>query len=66
MTETLPSRHGDRYALSALKHKRASIASEVVQLERQLRHLKESLVHVDASLLLDPEATPRRSPTSGT
>ncbi len=46
---------GDRYALSALTHKRASIASEIVQLERQLRHRRDMLVHVDATLkLLDP------------
>lgn len=46
---------GNKYALAALKNKRASIASEIVQLERQLRHRKESLVHVDATLkLLDP------------
>lgn len=49
------SEKGSRYALSALRRKRASIASEIVQLERQLRHRKESLVHVDATLkLLDP------------
>ena len=46
---------GDRYALSALRNKRASLASEIVQLKRQLRHRKESLGHVDATLrLLDP------------
>jgi hypothetical protein len=38
-----------------LKSKRATIAAEIVQSERQLRHRKESLVHVDATLrLLDP------------
>ena len=46
---------GDRYALSALRDKRAVLASEIVQLERQLRHRRESLGHVDATLrLLDP------------
>lgn len=55
MNDHLPRSRGDRYALSALKHKRASIASEIVQLERQLRHRKDMLVHVDATLrLLDP------------
>jgi hypothetical protein len=59
MTDTLSRCRGDRYALSALKHKRASIASDIVETERKLRHLKESLVHVDATLLLlDPEANP--------
>jgi hypothetical protein len=46
---------GNRYALSALKNKRAALAAESVQLERQLRHRRESLAHVDACLrLLDP------------
>jgi hypothetical protein len=63
MNDALSRCRGDRYALSALRNKRASIASEIVQLERQLRHLKESLVHVDATLLLlDPEANPEAIP----
>ena len=67
MTDTLPRSRGDRYALSALTRKRATIASEIVQLERQLRHLKESLVHVDYTLKLldpstDPEAIPNKRP----
>jgi hypothetical protein len=46
---------GDRYALSALRNKRASLASELVQLKRQLRHKEKMLGHVDATLrLLDP------------
>jgi hypothetical protein len=46
---------GDRYALSALKNRRALLAAEIVQLERQVRARKESLGHVDATLrLLDP------------
>lgn len=52
---TLERSRGDRYALSALRNKRASLASQITQLERQLRHCRESLVHVDATLrLLDP------------
>jgi len=43
---------GDRYALSALRNRRATIAAEIVSLERQLRHCRESLVHVDATLRL--------------
>jgi hypothetical protein len=55
---------GDRYALSALRDRRASIASEIVRTERKVRHLKESLVHVDAILLLlDPSANPEAIPT---
>jgi len=46
---------GNRYGLSALKKKRASLAAEIVHLERQVRCRKESLNHVDACLrLLDP------------
>ena len=46
---------GNKYALAALKHKRGSLDSEIVSTERQLRHLKECLVHVDATLhILDP------------
>lgn len=67
MSEQLPRNRGDRYALVALKHKRATIASEIMQLERQVRHRKEMLVHVDATLrLLDPsievEAIPNKRP----
>lgn len=56
---------GDRYALSALRNKRATLASEIVDLERQIRHRRDSLVHVDATLkLLDPsievEAIPNK------
>ena len=46
---------GNKYALAALKDKRGSIASEIVHTERKLRHLRQALTHVDASLrLLDP------------
>lgn len=68
MSDDIPSRsRGDFYALSALRNKRATIASEIVQLERQVRHRKELLVHVDATLrLLDPtmdiDAIPNKRP----
>lgn len=58
---------GNRYALSALRNKRATIASEIEQLERQLRHRREMLIHVDATLkILDPsievDAIPNKRP----
>jgi hypothetical protein len=62
------SSRGDRYALSALRKRRALLAAEIIQLERQVRARKDSLVHVDATLkLLDPEydsdtVRPRRIP----
>ena len=50
---------GNKYALAALKTKRATLASEIVDLESQLRHRKESMFHVDATLrLLDPSIEP--------
>jgi hypothetical protein len=50
------SSRGDRYALSALRKRRALLAAEIIQLERQVRARKDSLVHVDATLkLLDPD-----------
>ena len=54
---------GNKYAIHALKQKRAVIASEIVQLERQLRHKRENLVHVDATLaILDPDVNPDSIP----
>jgi len=47
---------GNRYALSALKNRRATVASEIVSLERQMKHCKDSLVHVDATLRLLDES----------
>jgi hypothetical protein len=58
----------DRYALSALRKRRALLAAEIIQLEHQVRARKDSLVHVDAILkLLDPDydsgtIRPRRIP----
>ena len=59
---------GNLYALAALKSQRGILAAEIVQLKRQLRHRKEMLIHVDATLrLLDPEIKvdsirPKRAP----
>jgi hypothetical protein len=55
----------NKYAIAALKNTRATLAAEIVQLERQLRHRKESLLHVDATLRLmdgdlDPSALPKK------
>jgi hypothetical protein len=62
MAETSRDR-GARYALSALRKKRAELASEIVHLERQLRHRKDSLGHVDATLrLLDPSIDTKEIP----
>lgn len=49
------SARGNLYALAALRDRRATLAAEIVDLERQLRARRDSLIHVDATLrLLDP------------
>ena len=58
---------GNRYALAALRDKRATVASEIIQLERQLRHRRNMLVHIDATLkIFDPDvdvaAIPNKRP----
>jgi|EndMetStandDraft_3_1072993.scaffolds.fasta_scaffold05617_6 hypothetical protein len=41
---------GNRYAVAALKDRRAPISAEIVQLEGKLRHRRRLLVHVDSCL----------------
>ena len=51
---------GNRYALAALKERRAAIDGELRQCERRLRHLREMLGHLDATLsLFDPDGNPK-------
>ena len=51
------------YALAAIRERRAELAGEIKDLESRLRHLRESLVHVDATLrLFDPSTNPRAKP----
>ncbi len=46
---------GNKYALAALKDKRASLAGEVAQLKNKLAWAESQLKHVDATLaLFDP------------
>lgn len=50
---------GNKYAVAALRERRAALAGEIAQLESRVRHLKESLVHVDGALgLFDPDGNP--------
>ncbi len=52
--------NGNRYALAALKERRASIGGEMRECERRLRYLRETLGHLDATLaLFDPEGNPK-------
>jgi hypothetical protein len=49
----------NKCALAALRERRAAIAGEIMQAERHLRHLRETIVHVDATLrLFDPNGDP--------
>ncbi len=54
------SENGNRYALAALKERRAAIDGEMRECERRLRYLREALGHLDATLaLFDPEGNPK-------
>ena len=44
------NKKGNQYAIAALKEKRATVASEIVQLKSRLRHRAELLVHIDCTL----------------
>ncbi|HEX3652773.1 MAG TPA: hypothetical protein VHU18_08115 [Rhizomicrobium sp.] len=50
--------NGNKYALAALKHKRASLAGEIVSLEKSLAWKRSQLEHVDATLAIFGEADP--------
>ncbi len=52
--------NGNRYALHALRERRASLYGELRECERRMRYLKEMLGHLDATLgLFDPEGNPK-------
>lgn len=59
--------NGNRYALAALKDKRASIAGEVAQLRNKLAWAESQLKHLDAAIQIfepscDPDAIPNKRP----
>lgn len=57
--------NSNKYAMAALKKKRASISSEIIHLERQLRFRRDSLQHLDATIrLLDPNVDPDKIPNA--
>lgn len=50
---------GNKYALAALKDKRATLAGEIAQLKNKLAWAESQLKHVDATLaLFDPNLDP--------
>ena len=54
---------GNKYALAALRERRAELAGEIAQAERRLAYLREMVAHVDATIrLFDPEADPDTIP----
>ncbi len=59
-TERGMTENGNRYALAALKERRAAIDGEMRQCEQRLRHLRAMLGHLDATLsLFDPDGNPK-------
>lgn len=57
---------GNKYAVMALKHKRATLAGEIARMEVSLEWKRQQLIHVDATLALfgqsDPDAIPNVKP----
>lgn len=59
--------NGNRYALAALKDKRATIAGEIAQLRNKLQWAESQLKHLDATIQIfepgcDPDAIPNKRP----
>jgi hypothetical protein len=52
----MPNEKGNRYAIHALKDRRATMAGEIVQMKEGISYREEQLTHLDAVLReLDPE-----------
>lgn len=59
--------NGNRYALAALKEKRASLAGEIESFKQQIAYREKQLEHVDACIGVfepgaNPEAIPNKRP----
>jgi len=51
--------NGNKYALAALRERRAEVDGQFRDCERRIRYLRECLVHLDGTLkLFDPDGTP--------
>ncbi len=56
---------GNKYAVKALKDKRAALAGEIIQLKKKIDWAESQLRHVDATLsLFDPKVDPKAIPPS--
>jgi hypothetical protein len=52
--------NGNRYALAALRERRAALDGEIKACDRKLRYLCEAISHIDATLsLFDPNGAPK-------
>ena len=52
--------NGNRYAIAALRERRAALDGEVKECDRKLRYLREAIGHIDATLsLFDPNGDPK-------
>lgn len=59
------NQNGNRYALHALKDKRATLAGEIAQLKNRLAWAESQLKHVDATIQIfepgaDPDSIPKK------
>lgn len=59
--------NGNKYALAALKDKRATLAGEIAQLRNKLQWAESQLKHIDATIQIfepacDPDAIPAKRP----
>lgn len=51
----------NRYALAALKDKRASLAGEIAEMETKLRYWRDQLTHLDATIaVFEPDYQPSK------
>ena len=52
--------NGNRYAIAALRERRAALDGEIRACDRKLRYLREAIGHIDATLsLFDPNGNPK-------
>jgi hypothetical protein len=55
----MPNEKGNRYAIHALKDRRATMAGEIVQMKEGISYREEQLTHLDAVLRSSTRPTGR-------